>query len=390
VWRRPPALTHTRLGKSSKAFYGVITRSFIEQSGGGENPPLTRSEVRVSTTPHAGSSRAPKSIGLWGAPSSGKTTFLASLFIAVNRRPQKDMNIFGVDDASTNFLIDSTRTMTRDYKFPPATQAAVSYSWTLNMDSLVERTEAGRFGRKTTTSEVRRSQFNIDLRDAPGGYFGNQPAQAPQLQRINLGGGSPATAAAPAASAETEMMDYLSGCDGLLLLIDPVREQEFGDAHDYFQTTLLKIAQRKLAAPGAAPRLPHHVAVCITKFDHPDVYRFAKVNKYHAYEEEDPYLFPRVHESDAEGFFREFCRTSPRSEAELICSALSSYFERDQIRFFVSSAIGLHLGDSARFRDNGSPQNTEDVNGVPAIRGRVYPINVLEPILWLGQRVLAG
>jgi hypothetical protein len=73
----------------------------------------------------------------------------------------------------------------------------------------------------------------------------------------------------------------------------------------------------------------------------------------------------------------------------LICSALGSYFEPDRVRFFVSSAIGLHLGDSTRFRDNGSPQNTEDVNGVPSIRGRVYPINVLEPILWLGQRVMA-
>ncbi len=347
----------------------------------------------MSTTPHAGPGRGPKSIGLWGAPSSGKTTFLAALYIAVTRRRSTDMNIIGVDDASTNFLIESTRTMTNDHKFPPGTQQAAAYGWTLNMDTTVERTQSSRFGRRVTTTEVVSSQFNIDLRDAPGGYFGHQPAQPqqPQQPRLNLGGGgAPAAGAATAASPEAEMMDYLTGCDGLLLLIDPVREHKFGDAHDYFQSTLLKIAQRKLATPGASPRLPHYVAVCITKFDHPDVYGFARLNGYRIYDDEDPFLFPRVAEDDAEAFFREFCRTSANSEAEMICSALTGYFRPDRVRFFVTSAIGFHLGQSARFRDDADPQNAEERNGVSFIRGRVYPINVLEPILWLGQRVLAG
>ncbi len=345
----------------------------------------------MSTTPHAAPGRGPRSIGLWGAPSSGKTTFLAALYIAVTRRLPADINIVGVDDASTNFLIDSTRTMTNDLKFPGGTQQASSYSWTLNMETTVERTQTVRFGRKVTATEVVSSKFNIDLRDAPGGYFGHRPAQQeqPQQQRLNLGGGA-APAATPAVSPETEMMNYLSGCDGLLLLIDPVREQESGDAHDYFQSTLLKIAQRKLAVPGASPRLPHYVAVCITKFDHPDVYGFARLNGYRVYDEDDPYLFPRVAEGDAEAFFREFCRTSPKSEAEMICSALSGYFRPERVRFFVTSAIGFYLGQSTRFRDDTDPQNAEDHNGIPQIRGRIYPINVLEPILWLGQRVLAG
>jgi hypothetical protein len=345
----------------------------------------------VSTTPHAGSGRAPKSIGLWGAPQCGKTTFLAALYIAVTRRPPHDMNIFGVNDESTNFLIDSTRTMTKDLKFPPGTQQAVSYSWTINMSATVERAEPGRFGRRITTTEVVPSQFNIDLRDAPGGYFGNVPAQPQQVQRLNLAGGGPPAGGggAPAVAPEAEMMDYLSGCDGLLLLIDPLREQKLGDAHDYFQTTLLKIAQRKLAAPGAAPRLPHHVAVCITKFDHPDVYSFAKLSGYRTFDEDDQFLFPRVHDDDAEQFFQDFCRTSPSSEAEMMCNALQGYFQPSRVRFFVTSAVGFHLGQSSRFVDT-DPQNAEEINGVSAIRGKIYPINVLEPILWLGQRVLAG
>ena len=43
-------------------------------------------------------------IGLWGAPGSGKTTFLAALNIAVNQAAARELMIFGVDDASTDFL----------------------------------------------------------------------------------------------------------------------------------------------------------------------------------------------------------------------------------------------------------------------------------------------
>ena len=49
----------------------------------------------------------PGSIGLWGAPACGKTTFLAALYTAVSRSSQ-DLNIFGVDDMSTEFMVEST------------------------------------------------------------------------------------------------------------------------------------------------------------------------------------------------------------------------------------------------------------------------------------------
>jgi hypothetical protein len=182
------------------------------------------------------------------------------------------------------------------------------------------------------------------------------------------------------------MSDYLASCHGLLLLIDPVREQQLGDAHEYFQGTLLRIAQQKLAAMPAGSRLPHHVAVCITKFDHSDVYRFARLNGFRTYNEDDPYLFPRVHDDDAEGFLKEFCLKSSVSEAEMLCSALGRYFYPGRIRYFVTSAIGFYLDPSGRFREDDS-QNVGEVNGNLRIRGQIHPINVLEPLLWLGQRI---
>ena len=56
-------------------------------------------------------------VGLWGAPGSGKTTFLAALYIAVARSSQ-DMNIFGADDKSTEFMVESNRMLTKEHRFP--------------------------------------------------------------------------------------------------------------------------------------------------------------------------------------------------------------------------------------------------------------------------------
>jgi hypothetical protein len=336
--------------------------------------------------------RAPKSIGLWGAPSSGKTTFLAALYIAVNRAAQKlRLNIFGVNEESTEFMVQSTHTLTRDHRFPPSTMAVSSYSWTMNMSAEIEVMDRGRFGRATLTKTIVPTQFNIDLRDAPGGYFGSQKAglATQQPNRLNFGGGNaPAGSTAATTSPEDDMMDYLAGCDGLLLLIDPVREHNLGDAHDYFQGTLLRIAQRKLATMPPGSRLPHYVAVCVTKFDDPNVYGFARLNGYRVFDESDPYLFPHVHDDDAESFFKEFCRSSINSDAEMVCNALGSYFQPERIRYFVTSAVGFYLGQSSRFRDD-DPENAESQNGVVTIRGRIHPINILEPVLWLGRHVTA-
>jgi hypothetical protein len=329
------------------------------------------------TTPTTGTrrGRALSSVGLWGAPACGKTTFLAALYISVNRSSQ-DMNIFGADDTSTEFMVESNRMLTNLHEFPRGTQHVGSYSWIMNLTSVVQP-ERTRFGRQAAPVTVG-AQFNIDLRDAPGGFFGSNQL-GPQESLLDLGDGVPEAAPGP-----EEMMEYLAGCEGLLLLIDPVRERASGDAHEYFQGTLLRIAQRRMALMPPGSKLPHHVAVCITKFDHPDIYRFARLNGFRTYDENDPHMFPRVHSDDAEAFFRELCNTD-MSDADLICNGLQKFFYRDRIRYFVTSAIGFHL-KGGRFREDDS-QNVVMQDGAPRIRGQIHPINVLEPILWLGQSV---
>jgi hypothetical protein len=314
---------------------------------------------------------------MWGATQGGKTTFLASLYIAVTRSSQ-DLNIFGADETSTEFLVESNRMLTKEHRFPDGTLAVNSYSWTMNMTRVVHR-ERTRFG-QTTPLVTEFSQFNIDVRDAPGGFFGSIPMMLQGHSRLDLGDGSPDDD-----DDLDDMLDHLAGCQGILLLIDPVRERLEGDAHEFFQGTLLRIAQRRMALMPPGSRLPHYVAVCITKFDDPEVYRFARMNGFRTYDEDDPYLFPRVHSDDAESFFRELCN-SEMGDADLICNSLQNYFYPDRVRYFVTSAVGFYL-KGGRFREDDHQNAIKQDDGTFRIRGQIHPINVLEPILWLGQSV---
>jgi hypothetical protein len=335
----------------------------------------------VTTPPTNGSRRrTTNSIGLWGAPVCGKTTFLAALYVAVSRASD-ELNIFGVDDTSTDFLIKANEMMTSKHMFPEATYAVHSYSWVMNMLARPHMADRGRAGRFAEAPAAVPIQFNIDMRDAPGEMF-KSDYSLPQESRLDLGDGAP-----DAGPDQDDMMEYLAGCQGLLLLIDPLRERGRGNGHEYFQGTLLKMAQHRMARMPPGSKLPHHIAVCITKFDEPEVYKFARLNGFRSYDDNDPYLFPRVHEDDAETFFRELCSTE-KSDADLICNGLRKYFYQDRIRYFVTSAIGFYRS-GGRFRED-DYQNAVEQNGTFTIRGQVHPINVLEPILWLGQSITEG
>ena len=108
-------------------------------------------------------------IGLWGAPGSGKTTFLAALSIAANRASRLQDNrllLFGANDASTDFLIEQTSLLTRDMQFPPATDAEHHLNWVLRMN--VDAPGRG-FWRPAT--EAVPFEFELDFLDAPGGRY---------------------------------------------------------------------------------------------------------------------------------------------------------------------------------------------------------------------------
>lgn len=325
-------------------------------------------------------------IGVWGAPSSGKTTFLASLNVAVSRASQ-DLMLFGTDDLSTDFLVENTERLTQARRFPAATAEGQQLSWVVRMDT--ETPVRTRFGRQRTA--VVPLELNLDLLDEPGRVFADVRDEGPAF-----GGGGGAALGfddddddEPGATVanEDEVMDNLAGCDGLLLLFDPTKEWKDGDAYNYFQGTLLRIAQRRMpGSAGPGGKLPHYVAVCATKFDHPDVYKRAKRRGYRSFSPDDPYLFPRVPDELAEEFFADLVMQSDRGNADLVPNALRRYFYPDRVRFFVTSAIGFYLDRKAtRFKEQDFMNTVLQPDGDLKIKGAIHPINVVEPLVWLGQ-----
>jgi hypothetical protein len=313
-------------------------------------------------------------VGLWGATASGKSTFLSALFIAAMRSPA-EMRVRGANDESTDFLIRNTHILNAQHRFPPSTIAQQPLSWTLQMS--VPNRARSRWRRSPATVPF---DFRIDLQDAPGRAYAAVPAPESEPNRLDLdldeGGGD-----------IPDVASYLASCQGLLLLIDPIRERETGDAHEYFHGTLLRIAQRVEVALGQ--RLPHYVAVCITKFDDPGVFRFARDNEFLSYSEYDPMMFPRVHDDEAEQFMREMLAGAPASDVELVLGALRQYFYAERIRYFVTSAVGFFVGPSAEFREDDFQNVVPVEDGMSGIRGQLHPINVAEPLLWLGERIAA-
>src|SRR6185437_9818446 len=126
-----------------------------------------------------------KRIGLWGAPGSGKTTFLAALNVAVHLTP-KDMMLFGRDDEATEFLADHTEMLTAQRRFPPATATQRPLSWALH--TTVERPQR-KWGR--TSMALSPYRLNIELLDAPGGQFGGAPTAAPSRVGLDDDGDNP-------------------------------------------------------------------------------------------------------------------------------------------------------------------------------------------------------
>jgi hypothetical protein len=100
-------------------------------------------------------------------------------------------------------------------------------------------------------------------------------------------------------------------------------------------------------------------------------------------------MFPRVHDDEAERFTRELFTSSPVSDVELVTGALRQYFYPDRVRYFITSAVGFYVGPSGEFREEDYQNVVPTDGGGRAIRGQIHPVNVAEPLLWLGERIAA-
>lgn len=296
---------------------------------------------------------------MWGPTGSGKTTFLGALNLALNTQ-ESPWRLTGADDASTDALIDMTRRLTEGQAFPEATQKIDRYRWYL-IRELEER--YGLFGRKRRQRQL---QVGLDLVDPSGGHY---------------------------ASPHEELVEYLVSSRGIVLLFDPEREYAYGDAFSSLHAMLSRVDKRMLEdgllLPGG--KLPHHVAVCVTKFDEYRVLKTAERLRLVTTDLTDRFGFPRVEGEDRRELFRELCAVRSPANAQFITSTLERYFRADQISYFVTSAVGFHVNERTELYDPDDFSNLDDpASGPTRIRGPVYPIQVLEPVLWLSERLTEG
>jgi hypothetical protein len=309
------------------------------------------------------------SITMLGAPTSGKTTFLAALSIALARHKSEhgqDWNVIGADTASTQALVDLTMALNHHHRFPAATALAIErYRWLL-VGQVLRDVRRGWLGKK---QELEPIQIGLDLADASGELY--SPSQSSNESR-------------------KELIDNLEHSRGIVFLFDPISEFERSDAFYYVFSVLAELAERMVSTPAfAGGSLPHHVAVCISKFDEPRVIATAENLDVLITADDDRFGFPRVSSDESRDFFIELCEQLDVGDAELVPQTLEKYFQKDRIKYFVTSAIGFYVDPRTKKYDPQDPQNqlpNQDRNK-SQIRGSIHPINVVEPLMWLAGQL---
>jgi hypothetical protein len=296
-------------------------------------------------------------ITMLGAPGTGKTTFLAALQIALLRQPELGWSINGETAASTQRLVKLMDQMTDQHLFPNPDTQIENYRWSLEaeIENAIREWHWWGFRRRNKYIKI-----PLNLKDAPG--------EAANGRRMF------------GQAISTSLVANLARSAGIVLFFDPVIEYERGDAFRYTHGILTQL--RSQAAQNG--KLPHHLAVCITKFDEVPVLSSAQTLR--AVQYEPGSRLPRVPEEYAKELLERLIKMSRADNADLILPLIQQTFHEDRVRYFVTSAIGFYVDPKIGVFDPEDYQN--NIPGKPdRIRGGIFPINVLEPVLWLGRNM---
>ena len=325
-------------------------------------------------------------IGLWGAPASGKSTYLAALTLAAGQAEGSvgQWSIYPRTDTSARLLQDISRTLVQAHAFPEATEfeAATLSEW-LFVGDLTGSRYASR--RRFSARRARNSaRFLLRVIDSSGEVFSHAPEQSQVPQDVL-----------------NASLDHLAQSQGLIYLFDPIAERDHPIAADYLSSALIKLGQRMMREGRLVGRfLPHYISVCVTKFDHPALFQQARRN---GFVNVGPDGTPRVLDQDAETFFDRLCdgtfwggsRQQTNSSSAFLRDSIRNYFHPGRIRYYVCSSIGLWMRNREEPISN-SPDfqfdpkdfaNIYEQDGTLKIRGTIRPINILEPMIELQQRI---
>jgi hypothetical protein len=301
-------------------------------------------------------------IAMLGPTESGKSTFLCALKKALLEQDE-DWMLFTRDAASQRLLDEMSSALISEGGFPLPTQAVNPIRWILG--GMVERTvpTGKRFNQVTTVKD--RVEITLRLTDAPGGLG--------QADQIGL-------------TDRNELVQQLADSRGILYMFDPIREFTHGDAFQRADSLLSELMGVVSQQPDFDGKLPHHLAVCVTKLDDPRVFQTARELGMLIPDGNSRWGFPCVHETDARALFQALVELSEPARGVPIL--LERYFRPERINYFITSAVGFMVNKRTRRFDPRDTQNVyRTVSGAALVRGPVHPINVVEPVLWIVRQL---
>jgi hypothetical protein len=334
-------------------------------------------EAQDPATPEADAGAV--KIGIWGPPQSGKTTYLAALPLATraDNPGLGTWKIYPRSHAAKDLLVRFNRALEVERKFPEPTPAGTvaPLEWLF-----AGHPAAAKPDRRRTKRERPVSRFALDLIDVYGGVYAHDRAKAGVTGEV-----------------ASRALDHLAQAQAIIYLFDPIGEKENRNSHTYMTSTVPELMLRAATAGKTEPYLPHQVSVCITKFDNPKLFQQARRAGLVTY---GPDGIPRVRDTDAEQFFDELCTGTFWKDdyeegyvaAMAIRDELKRLFRPERIKYFVTSSIGFWMappapGESISRFNEGNFANYHKKGGQVRIRGTVRPINVLEPLISLQQRI---
>jgi hypothetical protein len=287
-----------------------------------------------------------------GPPGSGRTTFLGVLDLALKRQ-HHGFTLAGADEPSMELLISATERLVRHHEFPRAAAGTEKFQGALS-------------GPASSAPQLTQG----------GAVESTKPAQRPLQLALDIAGPS---------------REIVARTEGILIMFDPIRELEHRDAFTMIDGFLRRVTSEfKPGSSGAPDKLPHYVAVCVTKYDDARVLDAAISLKMLTTDPHDPLGFPRVHDNDAREFFVRLSGVRGHNDGERLVAHLNQVFHEGRVQFFVTSAIGFYVDPrTGRF----DPDDTQNFftpaaePGTTKIRDGIRPINVVEPILWLADRI---
>ncbi|XVU22796.1 hypothetical protein ACQPZJ_36825 [Actinoplanes sp. CA-054009] len=303
-------------------------------------------------------------IGLWGSTRSGKSTYLAALPIAAMQGGHGSWVVAGTDDLAADYLNQSVNRLVVQRRFPRPNRVIEPISWTFHGTPPPAGWGRAFFSKRRPVPDS--VDFRLELHDPPGSFYENG--------RIS-----------------EEAIEHLANANGLIYLMNPVlNRNEIQMNFEAFFSALQRLTTR-MSASGQMDngKLPHYVAVCVTKFDDEHLFRHVVSNTNFVRQDQDGQRLPRIPQERSAEYFAWVCERLLGGNTELVRSALSTHFHEDRINYFATSAIGFRLNSNNIF-DFRDFRNTEQIDGDTGLRGMPRPINVLEPLIFLERRIRAA